>query len=205
MTLTTERPNTINHYTKSGGRHSSPPNLLYSRHLTQSRWTTISEIWKTYAKNYEVSNFGRVRRKTPDHGATVGRELIGCISNRGYRSYGINGKTTNAHRMVAHCFLGPRPNLKHQVNHIDGNKLNNHISNLEYVTNQENAIHASMLGLLPKGEQKPFSKLQTHQIKQIRTSYSNGGITQRELGIQYGICQQTVNRIIHRKTWRHVQ
>jgi hypothetical protein len=61
--------------------------------------------------------------------------------NAGYYNVKLNGKHHNVHRIVAKAFI-PRPTDKEYVNHKDGNKLNNHYSNLEWCTQQENILHA---------------------------------------------------------------
>lgn len=74
------------------------------------------------------------------------RELTYTLNNRGYFSVGIRRKTFMVHRLVALAFI---PNLEQKpyVNHIDGNKLNNHVSNLEWCTVKENNLHARQTGL----------------------------------------------------------
>ncbi len=74
------------------------------------------------------------------------RELTYTVNNRGYRSVGIGSKTKMVHRLVAEAFCN-NPLNKPFVNHIDGNKLNNHYSNLEWCTTAENNRHARDTGL----------------------------------------------------------
>ena len=76
-----------------------------------------------------------------------GTPLKKYISPYGYERVCINGKYWLVHRIVAMVFI-PNPDNKPQVNHIDGNKQNNDISNLEWVTPEENMHHASRMGLL---------------------------------------------------------
>lgn len=95
----------------------------------------INEIWKNFKfekmknQNYYVSNFGRIKNKN--------RILKPNIDNNGY--YNINNKLI--HIIVANNFI-ENPNNYKIVNHKDGNKLNNNINNLEWITQQMNTIHA---------------------------------------------------------------
>ena len=66
--------------------------------------------------------------------------------NKGYPYVKIDGKSMAVHRVVSTVFMGEKPN-GYTVNHIDGNKKNNHVSNLEYISNEENYNHALSLGL----------------------------------------------------------
>jgi hypothetical protein len=75
-----------------------------------------------------------------------GRLLSKSINNNGYLSVKMNNKTYSIHSLVAKFILGERPSGL-CVNHIDGNKLNNAPSNLEYVTIAENTKHSMRMGL----------------------------------------------------------
>jgi hypothetical protein len=115
------------------------------------------------------------------------------------------------HRLVLSAFV-PQPKDKDQVNHIDGNKQNNNLNNLEWVTNQENVQHAFKIGLEKAhyGEEHGMAKLTNEDVLTIRKLYA-GGITdfnnkysQRELAKMYGVKQSTIWGILHRKNWSHI-
>lgn len=93
----------------------------------------------------EVSNQGRVRSNLRD-----GRILKPTPDKKGYLrlrvTIGRKKYSFKVHRLVAEAFI-PNPEGKKQVNHIDGNKANNTVSNLEWVSNKENAYHAMRNGL----------------------------------------------------------
>ena len=81
-----------------------------------------------------------------------GRQLSKNTKQSGYIRVYINGKPRLLHRLIAEAFI-PNPDNKPEVNHIDGNKHNNDISNLEWCTHHENMSHAWNTGLI-----KPYCK-----------------------------------------------
>lgn len=106
----------------------------------------LNEQWRTCKENsnYEISNFGNVRNKFK-------KNLIFQGDNgHGYKNVMLYNhqkrKVYYVHRLVANAFI-PNPDNLPQVNHIDGNKSNNCVANLEWVTISENMIHASKNGL----------------------------------------------------------
>jgi HNH endonuclease/NUMOD4 motif len=109
------------------------------------------EKWRSFLDDhYEVSNLGRVRRLKARKGAVVGRE-IRQFPDRGYMhvvvSVNATLQTLWVHKLVTDAFLGQRP-AGMNVNHKDGNKANNVLSNLEYVTFSRNTRHAIEAGLI---------------------------------------------------------
>lgn len=127
-----------------------------------------TEIWMDvvgYEGFYEVSNLGRVKslprtRKSSKGGiaSVKGKILKYKIDRYGYLVYGLSkdgrGKSHTCHRIVAKTFI-PNPENLPQVNHIDGNKVNNKVENLEWCTNIYNHMEALKLGL--RGG-KPYKK-----------------------------------------------
>jgi hypothetical protein len=107
-----------------------------------------NEIWKEIIfqnitknnKKYFVSNLGRFKNS---QGVIMDNYKI---NSNGYIRVYIYGKTYCLHRLIALTFID-NPENKEQVNHIDGNKTNNNIENLEFVTNKENQIHKFKIGL----------------------------------------------------------
>lgn len=132
------------------------------------------EEWRNIeGYQYIVSNFGHVRRLGSDKDHSV-RDCRGCLVtdlyNEGRR------KTVRVHRLVAKAFIDNHDN-KPEVNHKDGNRHNNNVDNLEWVTKQENCIHAWKAGLSkqsygmlgkknPNGgrKSKPFKIVETGEI-----------------------------------------
>lgn len=134
---------------------------------------------------YEVSDTGLVRRLAgPD---AIGRprkgRVLKQVVDRGYRRVSLcrNCRPTNisVHKVVAEAFIGPRPSVDHVVNHRDGVKSNNGVTNLEYVTRSENDRHAVRMGLKAQGEGHGMVKLRDTQVQAIRREYANGLSTTR--------------------------
>lgn len=100
---------------------------------------------------YQVSSIGNVKRIKTRSGKECDRPLKYWVLHSGYALYTLtyNGKRirTCAHRLVALAFI-PNPDNKPYVNHKDGNKLNNSVENLEWVTASENTVHAIKTGLI---------------------------------------------------------
>lgn len=110
---------------------------------------------KGFENKYIVSNNGTVKIKN-------GKILNSTLDSKGYLKVSLwkNNKSTTAkvHRLVALAFIFNDDPLKNQVNHIDGNKLNNSIDNLEWVTCKENINHAYLNGLCKTGAERHNSK-----------------------------------------------
>jgi DNA-binding NarL/FixJ family response regulator len=136
---------------------------------------------------YEVSRCGVVRHKKR-------RRILKQWPVFGYLNVTVaqNRKQCKrrVHRLVAEVFL-PNPENKPFINHIDGNKLNNALSNLEWCTNQENLTHALAAGIMNKAEQHRKAKDSVIEIRCLLAS----GLTQREVSDRLGVKQKTVGKI----------
>lgn len=172
----------------------------------------VEEIWKEI-KNYSeyaVSSFGRVMRIKDGHPQSrtkAGKILKPRKMESGYWYITIyensKRKDFRVHRLVAENFIGSCPK-NHQVNHIDGDKNNNHYFNLEYVTHKENIAHAKRLDLYAKGEEVGISKLNESKVKLIRFAHKIGLINITELAKIFEVHRSNIRSIIKNKTWKHV-
>lgn len=157
------------------------------------------EIWKDidgYEGIYQVSNLGRVKslkRKVNTKGGgtrySPSKILTNCFDNKYYhvRLY-RNGvaKIHLVHRLVADAFL-PNPNNKPQVNHIDGDKLNNRFDNLEWCTASENAKHAFRVGLHKPNDGGTSRPIKAYHINgRFVGQYLSLHDAERKLGVNIG-------------------
>jgi len=163
---------------------------------------------ETYKKvptftDYSISDHGRIYNRI------TGNYRNPSINKDGYYTISIRkgGKkrTILIHRIVAKAFV-ENPHNKPCVNHKDGNKLNNHASNLEWCTIAENNRHAHKNGLMNivKGEQSGTAKLTEDIVLEMRRLYLVEDITQKQIADVFGVNHCTVHYVIARKTWAHI-
>ena len=116
----------------------------------------------------------------------------------GYKRVNIKGKHFSIHRLVAEKYL-TNPEMKEQVNHINGNKGDNRVENLEWVSRSENQKHAYQTLGVKARTQKRLVDMETAKI--IRQKYSNG-ITLKEIAKEYGFkSKSSVSYLINEKTY----
>jgi hypothetical protein len=150
---------------------------------------------------YYVTEDGRLFRD--------GKELSTSLTNKGYKTLrlSLNGirKHLAVHRGVAELYV-PNPNNLSQVNHIDANKLNNHYTNLEWVSQTQNRNHAIENGLMKYGEDYEHSKLTESDVKYIRDNYipKHPEFSGAALAKKFGVGSTQISRIIHNKRWKHI-
>lgn len=174
---------------------------------------TEDEKWALipgYGGHYSVSNAGRVRTEVATRKAPVGYVYKQSIDTRRYCQVNLikpdgTRSAQLVHRLVMAAFVGERPRTV-QVNHKDGNKVNNVLSNLEYVTQSQNMQHAKRLGLSRNdyvaGSKHPLHKLTESDVLVIkRVGYSETG---EVLAKRYGVSKTLINRIRSGHTWKHV-
>lgn len=115
--------------------------------------------------------------------------------------------TKKVHRLVTFAFLGEPPEGKTDVNHIDGNPKNNHVSNLEWCNDSENLKHAHRLGLKKTvklfGEDSGAAKITESEVRKIRELSNSLKI--KEISILFSkISECQIRRIINRTSWSHI-
>lgn len=150
-------------------------------------------VWKFIPghEDYMASNIGEII--SLKHGRRLKRKL--SVDPKGYNRLSIcmNGKmsTIKIHRIVAILFIENPHNLP-EVNHIDGNKKNNNVSNLEWVSHCSNMAHASKNNLLTYGSANTSSKLKESDIPVIRNLLLSGNLSKRAIGRKFGVSLPTI-------------
>ena len=165
---------------------------------------TVSNVGKVFSKD-------RVVKRNGYEYIRKGKELKLSTTNLGYKTVGLtlNGKTITkyVHRLVAESFLS-NPHNKPQINHLNGNKTDNSVSNLEWCTHSENMRHACNNGLTTntfykheKGEKNPNSKLTKKQVEEIRNRYIPRKYSVAKLAREYGVSSSCIYHIINETSW----
>lgn len=149
-----------------------------------------TEIWKKYDVDYDVSNQGRIR-----HGSRI---LSGSLHKDGYIFVTLHGKQYPLHRLIAEKWCNGASANK-EVNHKDGNKQNNFVTNLEWVTRSENQKHAIKNKLQPKPIATYKGKFTPEQREQIKQEWDSGLFSRRELAKKYEVSHTCINDIINDK------
>lgn len=166
----------------------------------------MKEEWREiegYEELYEISNIGRVKS------LLFNREKILnlIMHSQGYHRVKLSkyNKPTHflVHRLVGGAFILNTLN-KPEINHKNGIKTDNRVSNLEWVTHKENLEHAANNNLLKpiRGEKHGMSKLNELQVRIIRRLM--GEITKREMALIFNVGATTIGDIINKKKWKHL-
>lgn len=180
-------------------------------YMKQEQWLPLVD----FEGLYEVSDQGRIRtvpREYSDNSGFIKVSYIRKVPLRylsltparcGYIMIGLSTHDKSkvkrmVHRLVANTFI-PNPSNKKEVNHINGNKHDNRVENLEWCTPKENIQHSVKIGSHP-------TKLTKEKVLEIRRLYIRGysGCNTSDLGKIYNISGATVSAIVNRKIWKHI-
>lgn len=153
--------------------------------------------------DYEINSEGIVRRISTKRIKKSFKRLDGYI---GIQLYITKEKVKNyqLHRLIANAFI-PNPDNKLYVNHIDSNRENNSLNNLEWVTFEENVKHGYESGHASnKGSNNGFSVLTEEQVLEMRRKRENDKLSYQQLAAHYNVSYGCVAGIIQRKNWKHI-
>lgn len=160
----------------------------------------ISDCGRVFTKRYSAGEYPCWYTKERKKNERSGYFYVNLNDFQGKGSRQFNRKIS---RLVAHHFIKPCPSDTHQVDHIDCNPKNDHVSNLRWVTPKENSDHVTASGHRLLAENVPTAKLKNEQIKAIRRLVDLGA-NQTDLAILAGVDQVQISRITRRKTWKSV-
>lgn len=181
----------------------------------------LSEVWKPvkgFESFYEVSDCGNIRSieryiNLPTHSYLKKQKLLTQFKDgRGYKHVKLydgfgHPKSLCIHRVVLPTFLENSDNLP-EINHMDGNKLNNRLDNLEWCTRSYNIEHIYANGLRDpstyKGSGNHNSKLTEEQVINIRSDRRLYKSLYRELAEKYNVGTTLIGYIVNNQVWNHV-
>ena len=156
------------------------------------------EIWKKIEgfEDYSISSYGNVMNNK------TGKELVG---NQYRPAIAIRkdgkSKSLTIARLVAQAFI-PNPNNYSQVNHINGNPKDNYVENLEWCTDQQNFVHASLFELNPVGHEKHSYIRVFMKYYMVKKLYERAKKERRTIS---NIMAQALNEYITRNEWRPLE
>jgi hypothetical protein len=174
------------------------------------------KVWEDiegFVGYYQISNHAEIRSldrwvatkpSSNNKRFIKGQVMKSCINN--YRVIRLSkdgiSKHFLLHRLLALAFI-PNPNNYPCVNHIDGNKLNNDLNNLEWCTYSYNSTHSYIIGKQnKKGENHHFAKLTEKDVREIR--YMDGTLTRWFMSKLYNISIHTIRDICIGRRWSHI-
>lgn len=166
-------------------------------------------MWKdvpALSGRYEASETGEIRNKTTKHIRKQRMNKYGYCQINISRNDGTGKSNTMlVHKLIAETFI-PNPDQLPEVNHIDGDKSNNHVSNLEWCTKSDNQKHAHKLGLshVYHGEDHPCAKLTNEEVKQVKQMYMEG-VSQQKIADFFHVSNTTVRRVLNGERYARSQ
>lgn len=169
----------------------------------------MNEEWRIirgYNKFYKISNKGRVYSSLSDR-------ILAPVISKGYVKANLHlygkGKVWAVHRLVMLHFNYNKDHRKLQINHIDGNKQNNSLENLEWATAKENMRHSFRNGLNKLdgtvGSKNGMSKLTEKEVEEIIELLKYKCFFQREIAEMYGVQFTCISAIQLGRTWKHLR
>jgi hypothetical protein len=164
--------------------------------------------------DYEVSEYGDVKRATAARTRKKGHRLRGYINSDGYIAYSLcavdgTKHARPAHYLVAVTFIGASPSEDHEVAHNNGSRIACHHSNLRWALRKENHDDMQLHGTAVKGIANGRAKISDGDVHQIRLEYRriknrDSDVKVSSLAKHYGIHHATLVDIATGRTWSHI-
>jgi hypothetical protein len=172
------------------------------------------EQWRpipNYEGYYEASDRGRIRSLWFTNGKISRWRLVPLVllpftNDDGYQSLSLvkEKKTTeHVHRLVLLAFKGQPPEGK-IGGHRDGDPSNNQLTNLDWITYEENEADKKRHGRTLEGSRNHQAKLNEKSVVQMRKIHGRGNVSGAALASQFGVSTATASKILRREAWRHV-
>lgn len=175
--------------------------------LPGKRWLPA----KGFSSNYYASNTGRLLTAKHYGGYAMVAVMKPALDGSGYYRTVMDGKTVRVHRVVAQTWI-KNPLKKPQVNHIDHDRTNNRIDNLEWVTKAENVEHMMKAGRQTRnhGEKCGTHILTARQVWEIlsfqkRYPHMSKLAMSKLLAKTYPLSSESIRHILKGKTWKYVR
>jgi hypothetical protein len=163
-----------------------------------------------YEGLYEISDTGKVYSLLFTNGQVKNKKRVPPLLLKAHKTFcnyyivGLskNGraKSRTVHSLVLETFVGPRPK-GHAGAHVDGNKENNHLSNLKWVSYKENEGHKKAHGTYLYGVKHHGAKLNDEKVRYI---LDNKNIDRKILSKKYGVDKTLITRIRKGLAWKHL-
>jgi len=198
----------------AGQKHTTDPTQLDLSFDPAEEWRPVVG----YEGLYAVSNLGRVKNVRPPTTRPTrradgtpsdirgGRIRTLSPNQRGYHTLLLSkdGVTRHhaVHTLVLEAFVGPRPE-GYMCNHLDCDGTNNTLSNLSWVTAQENMTYMVSLGRSLIGEKNCNARLTAPAVQDIRRMYGEG-MSYEQIAAQAGADRRTIRDVVTRRTWKHI-
>ena len=200
-----KRKSSRSKFSLAGGPSHSGPEEKYKPNLRikeRIRW--IPGLKGLYA----ITSLGRPFSYTKNWATPSGGKEISTIKRKtGYYEFGAskNGGRTDilVHRAVLFSFVGP-PDEGEETRHLDGEKSNNSLSNLEWNTPKKNWEDTKKHGNAELGESRYNSKLTSMDVFKIREKRENKGSSYSKISVQYPVGKSCIRKVCIGKTWKHV-